>query len=62
MKTENGYQPGDRVQLHPGTDQWMQGDRYGEVVKVQPSGAVLVKMDRSGRTLLCMPEHILGKV
>ena len=23
---------GDRVQLHPATDEWMQGDRYGEVV------------------------------
>jgi len=22
---------GDRVQLHPATDEWMQGDRFGEV-------------------------------
>ena len=23
---------GDRVQLHPATDSWMRGDRYGEIV------------------------------
>lgn len=23
---------GDRVQLHPATDDWMRGDRFGEVV------------------------------
>ena len=25
-------QTGDRVALHPATDEWMQGDRYGEIV------------------------------
>jgi hypothetical protein len=25
---------GMRCQLHPATDQWMQGDRYGEIVAV----------------------------
>ena len=32
--------PGQRVQLHPATDAWMSGDRYGVVVhvgKVRPS-------------------------
>ena len=28
----NGYGIGDRVQLHPGTDLWMRGARYGIVV------------------------------
>ena len=28
------YGVGDRVELHPGTDLWMQGARYGEVVPV----------------------------
>jgi hypothetical protein len=28
---------GDRVQLHPGTDVWMQGDRFGEIVKIVPN-------------------------
>ena len=40
---------GTRVQLHPATDEWMQGDRYGEIVK---AGRTLysVKLDKSGRT------------
>ena len=25
---------GDRVALHPATDEWMQGDRYGEIVRL----------------------------
>jgi len=28
----NGYSVGDRVELHPGTDLWMRGARYGTVV------------------------------
>ena len=27
-----GYTIGDRVELHPATDLWMRGARYGEVV------------------------------
>lgn len=38
----------ERVKIHPATDAWMAGDRYGKVVKV---GAmyVHVKCDRSKR-------------
>jgi hypothetical protein len=45
---------GQRVELHPATDAWMQGDRFGVVVKL---GRVYVhvKMDRSGRTLPMRP-------
>lgn len=39
---------GQRVELHPATDAWMMGDRYGEVVKVGRS-LIHVKMDRSGK-------------
>lgn len=44
----NELRVGDRVQIHPASDAWMQGDRYGEVVKVGRS-IVHVKMDRHGR-------------
>lgn len=27
--------PGQRVQLHPGTDRWMRGDRYGTVKRIE---------------------------
>lgn len=38
---------GDRIQTHPATDAWMQGDRYGEIID-QTSTRVLVRLD-SGR-------------
>lgn len=41
---------GQRVEIHPGTDTWMRGDRYGEIVKLGTSW-VHVRFDRSGRTL-----------
>jgi len=49
---------GTRVQLHPATDMWMKGDRYGEVIGYgkarlytdygyrQP---LRIKLDRSGK-------------
>jgi len=30
----NGYNVGDRVELHPSTDLWMRGARYGDVLDV----------------------------
>jgi hypothetical protein len=52
-----GIETGTRVQLHPATDAWMSGDRFGTVVKIGPRlvgcapALVSVKMDKSGRTL-----------
>lgn len=49
----NGYDIGDRVELHPGTDLWMRGARYGTVVRVSatPADRVHVELDRlPGRT------------
>ena len=51
------FNPGDRIELHPATDDWMRGDRFGEVVvetrRCWPGGLVTrrvrVKLD-SGRT------------
>jgi hypothetical protein len=60
--------PGDYVELHPGTDAWMRGDRYGVVVKVTHGKRVLavmvrpsfvhVRMDRSGRTLRLRSDRV----
>jgi hypothetical protein len=49
---------GKRVQLHPGTSQWMQGDRYGTVTRANRDGSFQVKMDRSGRSLKVSRQHI----
>jgi len=49
----NGYWVGDRVELHPGTDLWMRGARYGQVVGIVPTPAdrVRVVLDKiPGRT------------
>lgn len=46
-----GYTVGDRVELHPATDLWMRGARYGEVVgmSLTPLDRVRVKIDKTGR-------------
>lgn len=48
---------GQRVELHPVTDAWMMGDRFGEVVKVGRS-LVHVRMDKSGKVRRLRPENV----
>ncbi len=48
---------GTRVELHPATDAWMQGDRFGTVSSVGRK-YVRVTMDRSGRVLGKLPMHV----
>lgn len=55
------YSVGDRVELHPATDAWMSGDRYGEVTKIGRF-YLYVKMDRSHLLRRLVPEKILRKV
>lgn len=61
------FAKGMRVELHPATDAWMQGDRYGEVTRLHPAstklvnasrGLVRVRMDKSGRSLLVDPRNL----
>lgn len=42
------YGIGDRVEIHPGTDFWMRGARYGVVVGIVPTSddRVRVQLDR----------------
>lgn len=54
------FTPGQRVQTHPATDEWMQGDRYGEVVRLGRR-LVLVKLERSGRSKRFAPENLLAQ-
>ena len=47
---------GKRIEMHPATDQWMRGDRYGEIVSETRHSArrglyVMVRLDKSGRTI-----------
>ncbi len=41
---------GRRVQLHPATDRWMMGDRYGVIVEVGRE-YMAVKLDKSGKVV-----------
>jgi hypothetical protein len=57
------YTTGARVQLHPATDAWMRGDRWGEIVAVAcRRGRVVyrVLMDRSGRVLRVAQGNLQG--
>lgn len=40
---------GDRVEIHPAFDEWMQGDRYGEVIGLDERSPrpYRVKLDKS---------------
>ena len=51
------YRVGDRVELHPGTDAWMMGMRFGNVVKVGRK-LIHIKMDVTGRTLRAAPTNV----
>jgi hypothetical protein len=44
------YGVGDRVELHPGTDLWMSGARFGEVIglSLTPKDRVRVSVDALG--------------
>ena len=46
------YEVGDRVEVHPCTDVWMQGARYGVVIRTSltPKDRVHVCLDR-------LPKH-----
>ena len=56
LSTEaSDFRKGDRVEVHPGTDLWMRGARYGTVVKT--TKFVTVKMD-AGMTARLRPENV----
>jgi hypothetical protein len=48
------FHEGARVELHPATDLWIRGARYGDVVKVGRT-KVHVKLDRTGRVHRIVP-------
>ncbi len=45
------YLDGRHVELHPATDRWMMGDRFGAIVRLRKDGAAYIKLDRSGKKL-----------
>ena len=57
MTSGLGFTFGDRVELHPGTDAWMSGDKYGVVEKIGRQ-YVHVRMQRSGRLRKLHPDFV----
>jgi hypothetical protein len=57
------YDVGYRVELHPGTDLWMQGARFGTVesVSLTPNDRVKVRLDRLPATLFAGSEDTFRK-
>ncbi len=53
------YSVGDRVELHPATDAWGRGDRYGKIQRIGTKFSHVL-MDRSGRVLRVPARNILG--
>jgi len=51
------FKVNDRVQLHPATDAWIFGDKFGTVVKIGRK-KIHVKMDRSGKIRRVTPDLI----
>ena len=50
---------GRRVEMHPATDWWMMGDRFGTVTRVDHvAGLLHVKLDKSERTIRVKPDMI----
>ena len=62
------YEIGDRVELHPGTDLWMFGARYGEVIGTRstPNDRVRVLLaqclDNRPNKLFTCSEDTLRKI
>jgi hypothetical protein len=52
------FKTGQRVQTHPATDAWMQGDRFGTVEHIFRNGRIAVRLDRSGRIRAFMAENL----
>jgi hypothetical protein len=58
--TVHDFKKGQRVELHPGTDRWMRGDRFGTVTSLFPKrNKVYVYLEKSGKTLGFFPGDIL---
>ena len=56
-KTKTKLKP-NRVELHPATDEWMKGDRFGDIKARRENGQVLVELDKSQKLIWFDKEQI----
>lgn len=57
MTRERKMKTGDRVELHPATDLWMRGARFGTVKSVGRK-FVRVEIDRTGKVHKILPKNL----
>lgn len=58
-ETVSDFRRGTRVELHPGMDRWVFGDKYGDVTQTsRKKGRVRVKLDRSGDSIWFFPSQL----
>lgn len=60
IKTQTDLKPGDRIEMHPATDMWMRGDRYGTVTSL--GTRIRIHLDKSDRNVYVLPSSILKRV
>ena len=60
----NGYSIGDRVEIHPATDLWMRGARYGVVTgtSLTRDDRVRVRLDRIPRRTFAGTEDMFRAI
>jgi hypothetical protein len=60
----NSYKVGDRVEIHPATDLWMRGARFGVVVgsSITPKDRVRVELDKIPGTTFAGSEDTFKSV
>lgn len=58
MNTVNDFKIGQRVQLHPATDLWMRGSRWGTVVAIGRK-FVRIRLDVPSIVVRIRPENLL---
>jgi len=57
--TETEILIGQRVEMHPSTDLWMMGDRYGEIINISSeTGNITIKMDKSLTEIIVHPRNV----
>ena len=54
------YAIGDRIELHPGTDQWMMGARYGVVIgtSITELDRIKIKLDNYEKTFYTTEDNV----
>jgi hypothetical protein len=55
------FRVGQRVELHPATDLWMRGARFGDIVKIGRK-LLTVKLDALRRPIKISPSNIYAIV